>query len=401
MGFLAVLTSKNGPAFDVLECHVNVWVVPGLIPGHHTVLWDLGLLIVAPADMPVEAVEVLLPFDTEPADKKRRESRQVVSDLFEPLRDEDVTSLVFGSSVRVRSRDSGDLEVEGERQPLWLTPVVVADAAREEPDRPDRSHWHLPLLRAIPEGESRYIRVRFRVYRPGRTWQWKRSGFGKNGARLDVRIGDMRDGHPNLDLALRDRMRPIEQLNFFVIAPWLFVPELASPELRYTRVLEGGKWREYLGGVVSDSRLQRMLVHYWRHPPHHDAKVNAGHGGAKTGSPTPRVITVDAPYRMYLDVTRANGLLRAGNFVRVLAIVFLAFSLAIFLAARMGGLTDLVDGTLRVLEPLILWVLGASSLTAILSRVRSVRTWTRNSLQKPRMALRQFERWLREAKRSR
>jgi hypothetical protein len=285
---------------------------------------DVGIEVTTTND--VDAIDVALPFQIE----------ERVADLYDRLLDKEIADLIWGEAVTLNIPKVGTASVTfADGTELALGRISETKTlVRNEPER-NASICHLQFADVLPSGRRAYYRVRFKVPRPGRTWTWKRSGLGANGALLDFRISDPRETwHSRAERDLRSRIQPIGQAYLFVITSWGLQMRVASPTLRYVRVLEGQGWSSYLDRPTTFWRRARLVVYYWRWPaqeeefereirervealeertrPEQPPSAEARH---RNGEPVASV-TQPTPARAFLDLSRDPGLLPFGNFVR-------------------------------------------------------------------------------------
>jgi hypothetical protein len=265
MSYFALVTANDGKQFSIKHCHINFWSLPGLIK--RKLFFDVGFHIVA-IDDGVKNVDVALPFAAES-----------LADVSSPLHTRETSQLIFrNESVkgRISFADAKDIEIFS---------INEDDSKAAKKQEKNRSLWHI----SIPEmsaGKERYFRVRFTVKNCGRMWNAKRHLFLNYGALLDFRVADTREvpGDPVWD-GVRERIVPISELNFFVIAPLTLQMQNASPLLYTSRVLEGDSWEPYLR---RKTRGERMIIYQWNknYPEANDP------------------ITTVRPYRVFLDLSK-------------------------------------------------------------------------------------------------
>ncbi len=328
MSFFAVLRPQDAlePEPQVLTCHINFWALNNRGPKRF--ICDVGLHIAAPSGSHsgISSVDLALPFEI--VDKG-------VDDLYEKLLDKEVADLVWGEPVGIDTPVSGDAVLERQdKTPLRLGRISLAKSTVENYPERTAATAHVELGATLAPGESAYFRIRFRVRKPGQTWVVKRSGLSHNGALVDFRISDPRETwHSRLERDLRDRIVELPNLYLFVISGWRLQMRVASPELKYVRVLEGQGWSRYLDRPTTVRRKSKLLVYYWRWPSSHDEaekarralveRVEAIEGKARVEEPRDDEASANetpirpvAPARAFLDLSRDPGLLLFGNLIR-------------------------------------------------------------------------------------
>jgi hypothetical protein len=271
MGFLGIRRDPAGPDFMVPEMHVNLLLLPGLF-GRQVTLIDLGLHLQVDAGS-LTTFEIALPAGADP---------KGLTDIGKYLETTETAQLIFGERVRV---EGGQLRFEdGTSVPLCniSTTGTKRDAQKSTNSF---SHWQIEL--AHPITSKGYVRLRFRIVSKGR--MLLRRGFGMLASRIliDFRISDLRESWTVPDGAIyRDALVPIKKLYFFVVLPARFHDPTMSPRPRYMRILEGSLWEPYLQRAVYLLRQGKMTVYSWR----------------------AESITITAPFRVFLDVTRDTRL---------------------------------------------------------------------------------------------
>lgn len=276
MSFFAVLDNErtnDRTGFAVTRLHLNLWSLAALGVHRRMFVLDVGMVIKANRQ-PVEKLTIALPFDTlEP------------SSLHDKVRNPKLAELIFDgvvTNLTDKSLTYGDSRI----YPLEINARAATRVAHYT--APGFSLWDIPLTRAIPRGKEAYVRLRFPIAGTGRTWQWTRAVVRRSGAILDFRINDIRASAQIPGGAeLIDRMRPIDSVAAFVMAPvWLHGRTL-HPEPRYIRLLEGRVWADYLDRAPEILRRSRLVVYYWRNDKSDDGKL--------------RQVTVDKPMRAFAE----------------------------------------------------------------------------------------------------
>jgi hypothetical protein len=265
VGYFAVLRQDGAALPGIRRCHVNVWSLSSLLPGRRLLYFDVGLELVAGAEQ-VSEVELMLPFRVEEGHWPG--GARTAQDLYATITNRDVAELVFGGPVDFDQHgDDTFLGIGDYEEPLKLARVRPSGIKRNEDEiqRSDSSVYKVPLDVPIPAAESRYVRLRWRVFGAAPLWSWKRLN---GGARFDFRVCDVRESRfADADHHLRQRMIPIDEINVFLIAPAKYQIATTSPEAKYLRILEAGAWRDYLSGAAYLTLRSEMLVYYWREKP--------------------------------------------------------------------------------------------------------------------------------------
>lgn len=252
MSFFAVLDAENFDErsnFEVQRLHLNLWSLAAVGVHRRMFVLDVGMNITATRKQ-VSEITLALPFDTQ-----RPES------LHDKVLDRKLAGLIFDRQI----------SFNGEQVRYGKTTLNALEAATKTAEKSaaytDRgfSLWTIPLTRPIRPGKSAYVRIRFPIIDTGRTWRWTKSRLMRNGALFDFRISDIRSSK-KIDggSQLLDRIRPINSVAAFVMAPvWLRGTTL-HPEPRYIRLLEGKVWADYLNRSPELSQRSRLVVYYWK-----------------------------------------------------------------------------------------------------------------------------------------
>jgi hypothetical protein len=256
MSFFAVLDAddpEKRSEFGVERVHLNLWCLAGLWPGRRTFLFDVGLRIRA-LEVDVSEISVAVPFEVK---KPEDLSRYVLN--------ADIASLIFDEkihSVVEKTLTYGP----GEGEKLHVIAANVAKAEMSSNTSPGFGLCTLPLAVTIKAGDVGYVRIRFPVLDTGRTWTWTKTGLRRTGATLDFRISDHRSAaKTDASDTVPERIRPIDSVAAFVMAPAWLHGRTIHPEPRYIRLLENGAWVDYLGGRALElGRKARIVVYYWR-----------------------------------------------------------------------------------------------------------------------------------------
>jgi hypothetical protein len=313
MGFFGVAPEPGHGTFDAIECHVNLWVL-GLLFWRTEFLYDVGLHIRAQAEGPLSGLQMAVPFGTTP---------DSLEDLRNQVRDPRNSALLFGKQANFTATT-----IDYGAGALELLHVPRAGATRDSAaSQRDFSLWRLNIEPTLQPGRSAYIRVRFRITDTGRVWTWKRSLLARNGALLDVRVADAREAWNMPDgQALAGRLVAIERVRFFVIAPWQWQLRSTSPAVHYIRMVEGRAWERYLDRTTSLFAPAKLVIYQWRRD-----------GGA----------SVDAPFRIFADLSDEFGLARFGNYLRTAAITALLLVMVWLLQNNIRNFAPAVVAGLR------------------------------------------------------
>lgn len=287
MAFFAVIRESDD-SFDVLQCHLNLWCLGGLL-GRTRFLWDVGLRLRGTSKK-TSRICLALPFGT---------ADDTAKDLHNELKHQNTAELVFGNPV----------DIIGERITYDETPVNlgwiessrrIADKSAQNP-----SLWEIHFTPQIDNSTEVYLRMRFHVNDCGQTWVWKRSPFHKTGALIDMRVSDVRETVAGGNWArYRDRIVPIQKLNLLIIAPDYLRVEAVSPPLKYMRLLESLAWENYLGRAPNARRSRRMIIYHWRSDK--DIEVN-----------------VRRPFLAFLDLGRDHHFVRFGDHARAAVVLLI------------------------------------------------------------------------------
>ena len=290
MGFFAVLNDPTDAAcdFTVLKCHVNFWSLSGIL-GRRNYFWDVGLDIKVGAHQ-FSSFQVAIPSGT----------TNSVYDLHDKMQDPRIGEMIFGKPVQV-----GANAIEYDGTPLQLPRLAASDAILDTRGARNFSLWTLRTTMPIAPQSHIYLRMRFTVSSVGRCWQWNRFWLSRYGALIDVRFADLREAWnvPNGD-ELKDRIVPIKELFFFVIAPATYQLLVTSPPVHYIRILEGRAWEKYLNRKTALWRTQKLSIYQWR---------------------SVKAITTSDPLRVFLQLHRQLGAASAANLLLTgIAVVLLS-----------------------------------------------------------------------------
>jgi hypothetical protein len=332
MGFFSVLAPEGGGApYRVAACHLNIWSLKGLL-GHRPMLFDVGLRIQVAE--PIQQIDLVVPVASVPR----------IVNLSDLVNKSDVARLLFGRHFdRV---DNGVLHLHG-ADPATIVHVDGDHTTTEETYK-KHGLTIVPLRLTAPLKPQTcvYLRARLVVDHAGAMWRWNRALGRRNGALIDLRVPDPREGGAAPELpALYERALPLEQLEVFVMLPERFQLRAANPDLRYTRTLEGRAWKPYLRrSATGPLARERVMVHRW-------AAVDASD---------------KHPFRGFLQVARHPPLHSITDHV-VTATAVVVAGLALFSDATVRP--ELVDAASAVGEALWStvgkWVIGGATVVAL------------------------------------
>jgi hypothetical protein len=301
MGFLGVMQDPHGAAFCVPELNVNLWLLPGLL-GRRVVYLDIGIHLQAPSEAALTSFVLLLPGGTD--DKPE--------DLADRLIDLKVARLIFDEQVDIDFKEGKLCFTEGKN--VEVLPISTTETTKDEHKSDSNfSYWHIQLAR--PVRETAYVRLRFRIRTRGRMLLIR--GFGMFASRIlvDIRVSDLRESVTVPDEGIYQRsLIPIEKLTCHIVLPTRFRAPVvgASTLLLPPRILEGTVWEGYLGRATYLLRQGKLTVYPW----HHDEQITLNH-----------------PFRAFIDVNRDSPLLLPHQFL--LAVVAVACAELIVLDPRL------------------------------------------------------------------
>jgi len=269
MGFFAIAAQTETARLDVQRCHLNFWFVPrSLLPQSNFL--DVGVLFkCAAVSAESTTLRFLLPFGT-------RDDGCV--DLSEHMLSQSTAEMILGEPVAI----SGFLvSAKSYGDPFRIVPFVNGECRRQrELSGADFSMWEL-TVHNVDCTQLLYVRVRFWIDSPGRTWTWRPSVLRRRGALIDLRASDVRGIAVQTWKGLESRLASIPYLNIVVVADVSLRPRASSPVPRSVRLLEPDRWRSYLG-----RKCRHVLaIYHWREK---DAPVNASR-----------------PFQAFLDLEKA------------------------------------------------------------------------------------------------
>jgi hypothetical protein len=248
MGFFALLDSPEAGTYEVIACHVNVWSLNGLF-GHRPMVFDVGVRLKAQSE--VGAIKLAVPIDF-----------GAISDLSEMLSNTDEASLIFGKDFRGGSHEHLELGLPPQR--LAILPVDAAHSGIDEAaGESGLSVVIVRLTRTLAANQEGYARVRLVADGAGEMWRWRWVMGRRNGALIDFRSPDPREGAGHRS-DLSEHAIKLRNLNVFFMLPDRFQLRVAEPSLAYIRTLEGRQWRRYLRRRPTRVGRQRIMVYRWK-----------------------------------------------------------------------------------------------------------------------------------------
>src|SRR5262249_55357970 len=170
-----VLRDENGPDFTAVAAHVNLWALPGF--PRTRLLFDVGLQLSVVGDVQLTRLRLAIPFETSPGNLKNLSPRLLVQPTAE---------LIFGGPVTI-GQDHGHRTLNWDGSTLRLVDVSEHDSKIDDGKTSAAfSLWNLRLMQAVTSGQHGYLRCRFVIDQPGRSWIW-RSSVLRYGAVVDLR----------------------------------------------------------------------------------------------------------------------------------------------------------------------------------------------------------------------
>jgi hypothetical protein len=320
MGFFAVMRENAYDDFDVIACHLNLWSLGGLL-GHRVFLFDVGLRLKNKRENGLTKVRLAIPFGTD---------KESLEDLHDMMLDQSAARLIFGRPVKI---DDSKIDYDsGGQIPVVSVCSGESTLSTELSDsRVGYSLWVIKISPTIKKDEESYVRIRFELRNLGRAWVWKRSGFAKTGALVDLRVADVRQAISKWN-ALEDQIVPIKQINVFVISPASLQFRAASPRCHYMRLLEGAMWEPYLRRK-SGRRPEKLVIYEWRNDKN-------------------SVIDSTHPFRVLLDLSYEFGLLPLSNHILTAGLVLVVLIAIYYVLHHVAELTKASVAILSLLPPL-------------------------------------------------
>src|SRR2546428_3802749 len=109
MSFFAVLKTENSAALSVVDCHLNLWSIGGLL-GHRLFIFDVGLGLDGLDHQGTSMFELAIPFGT-------RAGRLI--DLGPKLKNEEILNLIFSGNAKLSiSGTQTTIDYSGEQRRL-------------------------------------------------------------------------------------------------------------------------------------------------------------------------------------------------------------------------------------------------------------------------------------------
>ncbi|KRC51874.1 hypothetical protein ASE16_02045 [Leifsonia sp. Root227] len=256
MSFFAVLDGvepDDRTDFTVTRLHLNLWCLAAIGFRRRTFVFDVGVEVTA-GTTKVDKLVVALPFDT-----------YRVESLSKKVLNLTTAAVIFDTVIDSISESQSTISYDD--RTLHVTSVATKKAERDaQYSKPGLfTLFHLPLTEPIEPGETSYIRVRFPIVGTGTAWQWTRSHLRKTAAILDFRISDLRSSELlEGGSELIRRVRPIQSVAAFIMAPSWLHGRTIHPEPRYIRLLEARVWAQYLNRAPERLRRSRLVVYYWK-----------------------------------------------------------------------------------------------------------------------------------------
>ena len=262
MGFFAILDKPGGQQFDVEKLDINYTLLPGVL-GRYTKYCDVGIrlrtLEQAPGVSDPERLKfgVCLPFVTEASE---------VADVIPVIRDNPlVANLVFGNDAEAPRSQNGSAPIyhDGEKH-VALTCLNLKHVNLESTDRRTGfSLWTLSSEGPVTAQQIVYLRARFRVRHPGRTWSWQNGPRRRSHAICDLRVNELRERPDILNPPdFRRHVRPVSTVNVFVATPSNLRVGRVSPEPSHVRVLEGRGWETYMQRRIGTQQSVLVITHW-------------------------------------------------------------------------------------------------------------------------------------------
>jgi hypothetical protein len=286
-------------------------------------LFDVGLRLKNKREKGLAKVRLAIPFGTD---------KESLEELHDMLLNQSAARLIFGRPVKI---DGSKIDYDAGAQILVATVSSGESELRTEFSDPRKGYsvWTIKISPTVKKDEECYVRVRFELHNMGRAWVWKRSGFAKTGALVDLRVADVRQATSKWN-ALEDQIVPIQGINVFVISPASLQFRATSPSCHYMRLLEGTVWEPYLRRK-SGMRSQKLVIYEWRNEK--DSVIDSAH-----------------PFRVLLDLSYEFGLLPPSNHLLTAGLVLIALIATYYVLHHVAEFTKLELAALSALPPLTL-----------------------------------------------
>jgi hypothetical protein len=249
MGFFALIASGSGSSAPTIDrCHINVWRYDGyLLP--RVFCFDVGLgLITPPGEAGATKFKIALPF-----------SCDSWADLWEPMKNPTVATLVFGRDVQFNTNKTIVSYTDKQNATVSLKLTAPKSVTRDENKSGGYySMWDVELSSPPAANEILYLRLRFHVGNFSRSW------FSHSGGELiDIRVADTRESVaiPEWN-CFASEIVPTPGLRIFIIAPAELEPRTSSPSYK-ARALERTVWLPYTGGRAAwpFTQSQRFAIY--------------------------------------------------------------------------------------------------------------------------------------------
>jgi hypothetical protein len=175
-------------------------------------------------------------------------------------------------------------------------------------------------------------------------------------------VHDPREGGSGADAPaeIHGRDLPIVNLEAFFMLPERFHLSGENPPLKYTRTLEGQRWRDYLRRYATGTfRREVILVHRWN----------------KAGDLEAPAVSGDRPFRGYLQFERVPSLRAPSDLVLLtLAVVVLAYAVFKHASFR-AGIVDTGNWVGDTVAAIVALAAGFSivALLALIERLKGLR----------------------------
>jgi hypothetical protein len=282
MTFFALTRVPSTRDFTVKKLDINLWILPGFLTQEY--FCDVGILLhLAPGSTGTVALELTLPFVAEG-----------LTDLVPSLRSSDkACNLVFGTNggkVATVGTGGAALPAFDDGTGAFALMGFDRDKSKEQDKWTPKatggrpvSFWRIQAEHQTFPTDAIYLRLRFKVDDPGKTWVWQPGVRRRSHSISDLRVNEFRttNHHQNLPDYTNNYMS-VERVNAFVIMSARYKVGRVSPEPKYVRVLENAAWEpEYLNRRLT-RRREDFIITYW-------PKDN---------------VTADKPLRSFIEVER-------------------------------------------------------------------------------------------------
>jgi hypothetical protein len=307
MAFFAVVKS-SGSDFQVVECHLNVWCLRGLLGP--VFFFDVGLRLRVTVGR-LDDFKLSVPFGTDE-----------IQDLSLLFRTPDLAAMVFGSPTQ---GDYPEIKyTNGSGQHTVRVGSIDAGKCSRDQTHSSSSYscWTItptPSLQPDPTADH-YLRIRFPVRNSGKIWLWKKRWLARYGAIFDFRVSDVRGASSEEGWHVFERsIADIASANVLMIAPTDLTFNCTSPPLKYMRLFEGRLWYKYLGRLPGLRGSDRFFVYHWKQSD----------------------ITSTNPFRVFIDLERHFTALPIINHLIIIALFILLVGASDFLIINGSRLSDI------------------------------------------------------------